>query len=90
MKKDFASQPQKKTDVFIDNFVCRKHLNENDFDKTFEQMTNQQIKRSHQLEQKQRRDNVWYNEDVKMHELDNVINKLHNTACSFDENNFHA
>ena len=24
-----------------------------------------------------------------MHELDNVINKFHNTACSFDENNFH-
>ena len=49
---------------------------------------NQQLKRIHQLEQKQGRDNVWYNEGVQMHELDKVINKLHNTACS-DENNFY-
>ena len=38
---------------------------------------------------KQGRDNVWFNEDNQMHELDNVIRKLHNTACSSDENKFH-
>ena len=74
----------------MDTFFSEKHLNEKEFDQNFEQMTKRQIELIHQLEQKQGRDNVWYKEDVQMHEVDNVINKLHNTACSFDENNFHS
>ena len=66
----------------------RNNLNEVDFDQHFEQMTNQQIELIYQLEQKQGRDDVWFNEDVQMHELDNVINNLHNTACSSGENKF--
>ena len=68
----------------MDGFFSGKHLNE----KNFEQMTNQQIDLHHHLEQKQGRDNVWYNEVLncmKLFELDNVINKRHNTACSIDE-----
>ena len=63
-------------------------MNENDFDQNFEQMMNQQIELIRQLEQKQERDSLWYNEDVQLHELENVINKFQNTT-SFDENNFH-
>ena len=73
----------------MDTFLSGKHLNEVDFVQTFKQMTNQQMDLIHQLEQKQGPDNVWCNGDVQMHELDNVINKLHNTACSSDENKFH-
>ena len=63
-------------------------MNEKVFDQNFDRMTNQNIELIPQLEQKQGRDNEWYNEDVQMHELDSVINKLHYTACSFDKNNF--
>ena len=65
-------------------FFSGKHLNE-DFEQNFEQMTNQQIELVRQLEQKQERNSLWNNEDVQLHELENVINKLHNTT-SFDEN----
>ena len=74
----------------MDNFFSGKHLNEKVFDQNFEQFMNQQLERIHRLEQKQGGDNVWYNEGVQMHELDKVINKLHNTECSSDENNFHT
>ena len=77
---------KEKADVRIDTFFSGKHLNEKDFDQNFEKMTNHQIERIRQLEQKQERDR--YNEDVQLHELENVINILHNTT-SFDENNFH-
>ena len=66
-----------------------KHFNDKDFEQNFEQMKIQQTERIHQLEQKQGLDNVWYFEVVQLHEIDNVFNKLHNTAFSFDENNFH-
>ena len=66
-----------------------KHFNDKDFEQNFEQLKIQQNERIHQLEQKQGLDNVWYIDVVQLHELDNVINKLHNTAFSFDENNFH-
>ena len=89
-KKRSLLQSHKKIDVLEYTYFKGKHLNEKDFDQYFEQMTNQQFEVMHQLVQKQGRDNVWYNEDVQMHELDNIITKLHNTACSFDENNFHS
>ena len=73
----------------MDTFFSGKLFYEKYFDQNFEQMTNQQIAPNHQLEQKQGRDNVWYNGDAPKHELDNVVNKLHNTASSSDENNFH-
>ena len=72
----------------MDTFFSGMHLNENDFGQNFEQMPNQRIEFIHQLEQKQRRDKVWYNEDVQLRELGNVIIKHHITACSFNENNF--
>ena len=72
----------------MDTFFSGKHLNEKDFGQNFEQMTNQEIEFIRQLEQKQERDSLWYNEDVQLHELENVIDKLHHKT-SFDENNFH-
>ena len=87
-KNGLCFTAKEKADVLMDTFFSGKHLNEKDFDQNFEQMTNHQIELICQLEQKQERDILWYNEDVQLHELENVINKLHNTT-SFDENNFH-
>ena len=72
----------------MNTFFSGKHLNEKDLDQNVEQMTNHQSENIRQLEQKQERDSVWYNEDVQLHEHENVINKLHNTT-SFEENIFH-
>ena len=79
---------KEKTDVLVDTFFSGKHSNEKDFGQNFEQMTHQEIELIRQLEQKQERDSFWYNEDVQLHELENVIDKLHHNT-SFDENNFH-
>ena len=91
-KKIFSNESsftaKEKTDVLMDTFSSGKYLNEKDFDQNFEQMTNQQIERIRQLEQKQERDSLLYNEDDQLHELENVLNKHLNTT-SFDENNFH-
>ena len=62
-------------------------MNEKEFDQNFEQITNHQIELIRQLKQKQERDSLWYNEDLQLHELENVISKLHNTTSS-DKNNF--
>ena len=88
-KRGLCFTATEKTHVIKDTFFSGKHLNEVDFDQNFEQMTNQQIELIHQPEHKQGRDNVWFSEDLQMHELDNVSNKLHNTACPSDENKFH-
>ena len=88
-KKGLCFTATEKAHVLMDTFFSGKQLNEVDLDQNFEQMTNQQIELIHQLEQKQGRENVWFNEDIHMHDLDNVINKLHNTAFSSDENKFH-
>ena len=69
-------------------YFTGKQLNKKGFDQNFAQMTNQHIELNHQLEQKEGRYKLWFNEDVQLHELANVITKLHNTACSFDKNNF--
>ena len=53
----------------MDTFFSGKHLNEKDFDQNFEQMTNHHIELFCQLEQKQERESLWYNEDVQPHEL---------------------
>ena len=79
---------KEKVDVLMDTFSSGKQLNEKDFDQNIERMTNQQIELIRQLEQKQERDSLCYKEDVQLHELENVLNKHHNTI-SFDANNFH-
>ena len=60
---------KEKADVLMDTFFSGKHLNEKDFEQNFEQMTNHQIELLRQLEHKQERDSLWYNEDVQLHEL---------------------
>ena len=64
-KNGLCFTAKERTDVLMDLFFSGKHLNEKDFDQNFEQMTNQQFEFIRQLEQKQERVSLWYNEDVK-------------------------
>ena len=52
-KNGLCFTAKEKADVLMSIFFSGKHLNEKDFDQNFEQMTNQQIELSRQLEQKQ-------------------------------------
>ena len=86
-KNGLCFTAKEKADVFMDTLFSGNYLNGKDFDQNFEQLTNHQIELICQHEQKQERDSLWYKEDVQLHELENVFNKLHNTT-SFNGNNF--
>ena len=76
------------TDVRMGTFLCGKHLTEKKFCSKLGKNGESTSATHSPARTKHGRDNLWYNEDVQLHELGNVMNKLHNTSCLFDENHF--
>ena len=81
--------PHEKSKVLMDTFFSGRHLKEEFFDNTFCESMNKNLRMINDLEKNENYGNEWYNREITLDELDEVLDRLRNSSSSLDDDNLH-